>query len=264
MGKRTYCKRLGLINAVSIAENKEIKNALKNNDRKAAIKTLTKIAQDYKTRTKIKKLKVHIHTHDVKAFVRNWKLDKFGDDLSGFRKAILKVKETREPFFEFEIGRVGLTLRAIVPIIENDKYIGSLEFIQSFENIPKSFASKEGNYLLLMNDSLLHIATYLKDAPKVGNYILSSKSDDNGYFQASQKIDFDQLHKDGYLVSDDYFFTYQSIKDISDEEIGIHLLAIPISQLTTSLDNQMNALFMSVAIAVVSFLLVLSVLMLLL
>ncbi len=225
--EKKFLREIGIIDAISLAENKDIINALKTNNRELAIKALKRLSQDYERSTHIKNLKVHIHTAQTHSFVRNWKLHKFGDDLSSFRKAIVQVRITKEPFFGFEVGRMGLTLRSIVAIVENDKLLGTLEFIQSFENIHKRFQQHDYKYLLLIDNSLMKIAKYLKDAPKVGPYTLSSKKYNKNFFNDAQQIDFDKLKSDGYFLSDKYFYTYEAIQGVQGKHSGIHLLAMP-------------------------------------
>ncbi len=245
--EKKFLQEIGIVNAISIADKIDIQVALKNDDRASAIEILERIKRNFAKSTNIKELKVHIHTADVKSFIRNWKLEKFGDDLSGFRKSIVKVKITGELFFGFEVGRVGLTLRSIVPIIYEDKYIGSLEFIQSFENIVNIFKRKDFSYLLLMDDSLISIAKYLKDAPRVGNYVLSSKKYETSFLKSAQKVDYENLMKNGYFLSSEHFYTFQEIEDTDGKKAGIHLLAMKKESIDTAIEEVNEELLVHVA-----------------
>ena len=245
--EKKYLQEIGIINASFIAEYKDIKQALIDNDRVPAIKILQKISKDFAKSTNIKDMKIHIHTADTKAFIRSWKLNKFGDDLSGFRKAIVKVKENREPFFGFEVGRMGLTLRSIVPIMEQKKFLGSLEFIQNFENIIKTFKKKDYGYLLLMDNSLISIAKYLQNAPMIDSYRVSSKNYDTKFLNASKTVDFKRLKQDGYYLSDKYFYTYEEIKNADNKDQGMHLLAMPNANVQTAIQNAKNDLLQNIA-----------------
>ncbi|MEA3384417.1 MAG: cache domain-containing protein [Campylobacterota bacterium] len=75
-------KDIGITNAYSIANDGLIQTALKDNKRELAINSLDTISQTFKSNTAFKNIKVHIHTKDNKSYLRNWKQDKFGDDLS--------------------------------------------------------------------------------------------------------------------------------------------------------------------------------------
>lgn len=263
--EKRFSENTGIINAISIAENIGVQKALLSMKREPAIKILQKMKTDFAKKTSIKNLKVHIHTKDTKSFIRSWKLNKFGDDLSGFRKAIVRIKVTNEPFFGFEIGRIGLTLRSMVPILHDGGFIGSLEVIQNFDNVVKVFKRKNYNYLLLMDSSLLNIAKYLKDAPKVGTYVLSSRMYDKDFLKSSQSIDFAALKKDGYFISDKYFYSYEDIKStgVITENIGMHLLAMPIEDLHIEIEKNKENLFSSMATYSVFIFLIIGMIMLL-
>ncbi|WP_345977721.1 cache domain-containing protein [Sulfurimonas sp. HSL3-7] len=250
-------ENIGITNAIYIADNARIAKALIENNRAIAIKELQVIFNNFKKSTKIKNLKVHIHTADLKSFVRSWKLDKFGDDLSGFRKTIVKVKETRQPVFDFEVGRMGLTLRSIVPVIQGDDYLGSLEFIQNFDNVAKQFAKKSNDHLLLMNDSLIFIATDLKDAPSVDHYKLGSKQYDDDFLKAAQSLDLDKLQQKRFIFTDQYLYTYKTIKDVNDNNVGMHLMGMSGQQVQAAVDEAKSSTLTMIIVTVSSLLLLL-------
>lgn len=249
-------ENIGVTNAIFIADNKRIKEALKNNNRDVAIEELGVIFDKFRKSTQIKKLKVHIHTADLRSFVRSWKLNKFGDDLSGFRKTIVKVKQTLQPVFDFEVGRIGLTLRSIVPILEGKNYLGSLEFLQSFDNVPKNFEKRGNHHLLLMNDSLIYIATDLKEAPNVDHYKLCSKSFNRDFLKAAQALDTEKLREKGFIYTDQYLFTYKQIRDMGNNNVGIHLLGMSSQQVQDAVANAKSSVLTLMFIAIFSFILV--------
>lgn len=250
-------ENIGVTNAIYIADNTRIRKALIENNRAIAIKALQVILDNFKKRTKIKNMKVHIHTADLRSFVRSWKLDKFGDDLSGFRKTIVKVKESRQPVFDFEVGRMGLTLRAIVPVMRGGDYLGSLEFIQNFDNVAKQFAKKSNDHLLLMNDSLIFIATDLKDAPSVDHYKLGSKTYDDDFLKAAQTLDLDKLKENGFIFTEEYLYTCKAIKDVNDNNVGMHLMGMSVQQVQTAVEEAKSSTLTMIIITVSSLLLLL-------
>lgn len=256
-------KDTGIINAFFISDSKEIRNSLINNDRQSAITALQSISKKFKKSTRIKDLKIHIHTADLRSFVRSWKLDKYGDKLGDFRNTIVKVKMTEKPIFAYEVGRMGLTLRSIVPILDNSQYIGSLEFIENFHNASKSFVKNGNQHLLLMNTSLLDTAIDLKSSPDVGPYKVSLKALNDDFLKAAQKLNFDTLKKEKVILTDQYLFTYKEIKDIENNSVGIHLMAMPISEVEIAIDDVQSSLLIMIGVIVGSFLFVLSILILL-
>jgi len=218
-------EEIGLSNAISIADNENLSTALRDNDREQAIVTLNRISSDFSRSTRYKNVKVHIHTKDTKSFLRGWNKDKYGDDLSPFRSTLIELQKTKKPFVSFEAGRLGLVLRGISPIKKDGEYIGSLEFIQGMDSVAKSLDKDKVNFLFLMNDSLLSIATKAVNAPSVGNYKVSQKFIQKDFLSDAQKIDLSALKKNKSLISDKYYYTCKYVKDFAGKTIGLFLIA---------------------------------------
>ncbi|MGQ9498761.1 MAG: cache domain-containing protein [Dissulfurimicrobium sp.] len=80
-------------------------------------------------------------------YLRVWAPEKNGDDLSGFRKTVVRVNKTGKPISGIETGREGLTIRAVAPIFFMDEQIGSVELFSGLA----PFAEKVGS---LTNSSI--------------------------------------------------------------------------------------------------------------
>jgi methyl-accepting chemotaxis protein len=244
-------KDIGLSNAISIANNKNIPIALENNDRNTAIDVLQEVGKNFKDNTKYQNIKVHIHTKDTKSFVRGWDTKKFGDDLSSFRETLLYVKETKKPFVSFEAGRSGLVLRGVTPVFKDKSFIGSLEFIQGLNSVAKNFDKNEKNFLFLMDDSLLSVATKAKDAPSVANYKVSQKFVQKDFLSDAQKIDMKLLKKDGFLISSNYYYTFEYVKDHKGENIGMFLIGENIESVNSTIESAEEIVYDSITFIVV-------------
>ncbi|MCV6608290.1 MAG: methyl-accepting chemotaxis protein [Campylobacterales bacterium] len=223
-GKQSAKKQIGLTNAISIANNKELVESLETGNRELAINVLKEVDKTFKENTKFKNIKIHLHTKDVKSFVRAWKTEKFGDDLSGFRGTIVEMTKKQKPFVAYEAGRAGLVLRGLAPIFKDGNYIGSLEFIQGLNSVAKSFEKKQMHFLMLMNEDMTSIATKAKKAIKVGNYRLSQKFYNKPFLKNAQKLNFKALLKQKSLTDGKYYYTYEYIKDFAGNKVGVFLV----------------------------------------
>ena len=182
------------------------------------------MSKKFKTYTNYKNIKVHLHTKDLKSFVRAWKPNKYGDDLSSFRKTLVHEREVQKPFVSFEAGRAGLVLRGIAPIKKDGEYVGSVEFIQGLNSVAKSFEKSKSHALLLMNESLLSVAFKAKKMPKVGDYRVSQKFVNQDFLQKAKKLDFKNLLNSGTLHDDKYYYSYSKVKDFDGKTLGIFLI----------------------------------------
>jgi len=244
-------KDVGLTNAIDIANNLYVKKALKEKNRDIAIDGLKKLSNDFKNYTKYKNIKIHIHTKDVHSFVRLWKLNKYGDDLSGFRKTIVEVKNSLKPLSAIEIGRAGLVLRGLAPVVDNGEYLGSVEFIQGLNSISRD-ARKDGfEVVTVMDKKFSNIATFLKSKKSLfGNFAVVTKS---GAYNKSFVDDISSVSKLApTFKSSKYFVVSLPIKDFSNAVVGYALIGTELKKVESIIDKTSSALINQLIIMLVA------------
>ena len=229
-------KSIGITNAFSIANDGQIKKALLGDKRVLAIDSLKTINQTLKNNTSFKNVKIHIHTKDNKSYLRNWKVNKYGDDLSSFRASVVKVNATQKSVNGFEVGKAGLSLRSVVPLMNGTTHLGSLEFIQGLNSVAKSFNKKGEGFLLLM-DKNKQVGT--PDPSKIfkNDYIISQKFINQSFFDDTQNLDLKQLLSSKYIITDKFLYTYKVIKDFKGDKLGISIVAEPLSIVNESINH---------------------------
>jgi len=216
---------IGLTNAINLSKNYSVVRALKENDRAIAVSGLKSISSEFKANTKYKNIKVHIHDANVHSFLRAWKPTKFGDDLSGFRKTVLAVKRSHKPLVAIELGRAGLVLRGLSPIIDNGKYLGSVEFMQGLNSVVKNAKKVYGYEMaIVMKNEYLSTATLMGEAPKIGNYTLAVKENiiNKDFFNDLKNIDISNSKE--YQVTEKYFTVSEEIRDFSGSIVGYAII----------------------------------------
>ena len=253
---------IGLTNAINISKNYDVVRALKENDRDIAIEGLSSLSDNFKKNTNYKNVKIHIHDANVHSFLRAWKPTKFGDDLSGFRKTVLKVKQTQKPLVAIELGRAGLVLRGLAPIVEGGKYLGSVEFMQGLNSIVKN-AKKVYKYdmVIMMKNSYLTTATLMGDAPKSGDYTLAVKESiiNKDFFNDLKNIDISNTKS--YQSTDKYFTISEPIKDFSGNIVGYAVVGNKISNVEKVIVESEDSLLRQIYIMAVIDLIMLAFLM---
>ena len=237
-------KDIGITNAFSIANDGQIKDSILTKERILAIDSLKNINQTLKDGTSFKNVKVHIHTKDNISYLRNWKPQKHGDDLSSFRKSIVKVNATKSAINGFEIGKAGLSLRSVVPIVKDGIHLGSLEFIQGLNSVSKAFNKNNHGFLLLM-DIDKKVATPTSDKIFKDKYVISQKFINENFFNSMKSLDMNKLLTSNYIVDDKYFYTFINIKDFKGEKLGIAVVARPMSAVNIALDKTNNLIYLA-------------------
>jgi len=239
-------KSVALTNVISIARNKSLINALEDNNRDIAIKTLSELSDDFKKNTNYKNVKIHLLTKQSKSFVKAWDSSSYGDDASSKSNSLAYMKKTKKPFISFEIESWGLVLKGISPIIKDDEYLGSLEFTQGLNSVAKNFDKKGRNFLLLMDGKLVKQGAKLKNQYSIANYKISQKFLNKDFLNAAKNIDFHTLLKEKRVFDDKYYYTYEYVKDYKGKVLGLFLIGESLSAVKYSVNAAEGIIYHSV------------------
>jgi hypothetical protein len=220
-------KQYALALSLMISKNKAIQNALVSNNQQLALYEIHKVLNDIKTSTKIDNIDIQIHTRDTRAFARNWDTsDYFGVKLDAFRKGLLRVKETKEPFVSVELGK-RLNIKAISPIFDEERnFIGSIEVIMDFKNIKQRLKKFNLSMIALLDKKYIDIAVDLKEHKQLGNYFVVEKNYSQGLFEKLEKNSKILLKKRFFYKIDDDVIALVPMKSLGIEEVGVIALAI--------------------------------------
>ncbi len=72
------------------------------------------------------------HLPPAVSFLRLHRPDQFGDDLSGFRHTIVQANGEGRSMHGLEVGRYGLGMRGVSPVVHDGEQVGTVEFGLSF------------------------------------------------------------------------------------------------------------------------------------
>ncbi len=197
-----------------------------NKGREFLRQKITPLVEKVKKDNNLKVLKVHFHKPPAISFLRVWRKPgqkDGGDDISSFRKSILKVYKTHKPVRGIEIGRGGLVYRGISPIFdENGKYIGSVEVLIDFKDCFNQLKIKKTqDFLVLMKPKYLKIARKLKNKPKIGGYVVVDSTNINKFSSLNSNIISKNINKFSIIENKNKsIYAFFPIKDFSNTIVG--------------------------------------------
>jgi len=218
---------VGITNAIMLSKNSVLEDALATKDRSLALDEIKIFTDDFRVNTKFKNIKIHIHDANIHSFLRVWKPKKFGDDLSKFRKTIVKVKETQKPLVAIEVGRAGPTIRGIAPMFQDSKYIGSIEFMQGFNSVIKDAKAIGSTGLVLLDKNQEDIASFYKkqEAKRIANMLITQNEQtiDKILYEELKGKSLDEIVKG--ISTQHYFVRSFPLKDFEHKTIAYFVLA---------------------------------------
>ncbi len=208
--------RLAAALAQMVASMPETQRAFTEGNRNRLLElfreSFLKLKSDYGVR------QFQFHKPPAFSFVRIHKPAKFGDDLSGFRKTVVKTNTDKTIVTGMEVGVAGLGIRGVVPIFQGKKHLGSVEFGMSFgQPFFDTFKSEyhvDVSLFLNRKNSLETFASTLshpiKISPSISQKILSGET-----------LTSDLVYNGKPLA-----VHYQAIQDFSGNNIGILQIAM--------------------------------------
>ncbi len=209
----------GVANAISLSSKSEIKEAFRIDDKFPAKLAIKIFMLDMKKIIGNQHAKVHMHTVDNHSYLRSWTRER-GDDLSSFRNSVVQVNKTKQSLNTFEVSKYGLSMKSVVPVIDGNTHLGSLEYIQNIDSIAKNFQKSNDGFLLFMDKSFSNIATKMDQSKKVDNLILAHNFYNKDFFEDVKNIDMKQLNQNGYFLTDKYFVVNREITDFNGKKLG--------------------------------------------
>jgi methyl-accepting chemotaxis protein len=104
--------------------------AMANGDRDGLANMTVPMFKELKSKYSARQFQFHYPP--ATSFLRAHKPQKFGDDLSSFRKTVVVTNEQKKSIRGLEKGVAGLGIRGISPVFYQGAHIGSVEFGMSF------------------------------------------------------------------------------------------------------------------------------------
>ncbi|NFV80886.1 methyl-accepting chemotaxis protein [Magnetospirillum aberrantis] len=88
---------------------------------------------------------MQFHTPPALSFLRVHMPQKFGDDLSSFRKTVVEANRDGKAVLGLENGVGGMGVRAVVPVTQDGKHLGTVEFGLNFgKDLAETFKKQFG------------------------------------------------------------------------------------------------------------------------
>lgn len=220
----TNQKNQALSLAILFSKNQNIINNLEQNNPKELKKELLVLLNNIKTYTNQTNIQVQIHTKDLRVFVRSWEDKDIGLNLENFRKGLVKVKNTQEPFVSNELGK-RFNIKAISPVFnKNEEYIGTIEVIMDYSDLKNRLKYLGIEIIPLLEKKYLKIAQNYKDNPLLGDYIVIQEEYDKKFY------DF-LLENKEYLSNNKFYYenknriiTQIPLGSLDEESIAIMMI----------------------------------------
>ena len=172
-------------------------------------------------------IRIHYHLPPAQSFYRSW-TDQRGDDLSGFRKSVLKVIQTGEAIKGIEVGRSGLVLRGIVPIFDDQgELLGSVESFFPIDSLIRRGQVRENEAFAVfvstnqakLTDNSFSMNINQNNASN-SNLVLSNSTDENLDVDFMTPDFIDKALSSNYVEEENFIYSMRPLLDFEEKRIG--------------------------------------------
>src|SRR3989339_16919 len=212
-----------LSNALQIAFNKNVIDALDAGDREKTIEILKHYGKTFKENTNFKNVEIHVIDSELNSFVKSWDIKSHGENLT-YSEAYKEIKKNRKPLITMEPSSKGLRLKGLFPVLKEDRFLGIANFEGGLNSIKINLKSRDMEFLYFMDGKYLDIAKNLKSQPNFKNYYLSQNDVDKDFLAYVLKdLDLETAQKEGAF--DRHYFTVAlPVNDFSGRPLGFFIL----------------------------------------
>ena len=238
--KMTKKSEIGVTNAIGITFSDDISSLIATRDVAALHPKVARAGTVYKKLTNLRNVKLHFIDENGISYLKSWKpVDEQKQVDMSYRAHVKKMISEKKPFVIEALTSVGYNLKALVPVFNNGKFEGMVEFIQGVGSIRRDFDADGQFYMAAMSKdyALKGDEFRQKNASNnsvsadnqwvVGNNKHFSSENSLKHAEILKSINLDQLFKQGYLLTSGYFHASQQILDAKGELMGYHIVSEP-------------------------------------
>lgn len=252
---------------IAISQNGEVINKMYDEKRDDIYQEIARLYNALELSHSFKKPLIQVVDTMGTSYVKSWDKNAYGAIVTD-RKSVRDVQDKNKAYIGNEVTRGGLMMVATAPLMlkaedadEDDEFLGSIDFILRFNNLvfKKQNLKDRRDLLVLVKKENLKKAMYIKNPQMVENYYVDLQKDtiNQKFLAGAQKLNIKELLKKGHLTDENYFYTYEHIKDNEGKPLGIFLLGKSIEDVDTSITKTSQAFMTLIGIVVFAILVIL-------
>lgn len=240
--------------AASLARDSNIRQALLENNREFAVKSLSNLTEDFAQITDYRMIRAQVIDASGIIFVRSWDLDFFGEPAP--HPLVQVVMQDRVAMATFGLGNAGVGIIGFAPIIENQQLLGVISVTQGVGSVVRSMKNDGLDWMLLLNKTSIlkrfsgRYPVALASLPSMNeNYFLGHPD----WFNIAQaeKImpsitQYDSEETAVIYLENEVVFDFP-LYDRSNNYIGRSIVLGEDASITSRIENIQSATFMLIA-----------------
>lgn len=248
--------------ALSLAQDDRYINALASSAKPNF--DLDKFIENLRLNTDYQNVGIQVSDEKGISLYRSW-TDKNGDDLTKVRKDIIQMIHDPKVRSTISTGIFDMTFKAMVPILKDGKYMGTIEVISKFNSISRQLSNIGYESVLLVDRAYTDQIKRPFTKMFLDDYYIANlnASESNRHYIQNFGIEKLLHDKNTYIIDqkNHRFITKYVQKDINGKDMAYFILFYPLDKIDLSHINFFhNAILLFISLLIIGIYLVLQLL----
>ena len=207
--------------ALALSQDPRLLNALKT--KKIDDAYYKNFIQRLHDNTEYKNIWINIIDRNCNDIYRSW-TDIKGDNLADVRKELVVVMQTKKTTYTVSSGKFALTIKGIIPIIENGEAIGIFEIISHFNSIAIALQKFKIESVVLLDKKHSQKIQYPFTENFLDGHYVANLNAPKSKLKYLQKHGLVKYLHNGYRHENGYLIVSYPLKNYNNEVLGYYIM----------------------------------------
>jgi len=195
----------------------------------------SQLTKNLKKYTLYKNIWIQILDKNATSLYRSW-TSRRGDNLIAARKDLKGMLDLKEVSFSVSLGKFDLSLKAMIPIFNNGKFVGVVEVISHFNSISKQLEQYGIHSVVLLKKEYKQKLLYPFTQIFLDNYYIANFNAPLKEREYLKSNGIENYLNDNYKIENGYLIVSYPLKNVHSDNIAYYIMFTKVDTLS-SLDS---------------------------
>ncbi|MCD6258104.1 MAG: diguanylate cyclase [Helicobacteraceae bacterium] len=215
--------------ALSLANDKQfVKNVA---EKKMCALEFQELSKQFRQHTLYKNIWVQVFDDKANILYRSW-TDKQKENVFNVRKDIQDVIASKKVLTSINPGRHSLSIRAIVPLFLEKKFVGMIEIISHFNSISKSLKKSDIDSIVILKKEFTQQLKYPMTKMFLKDYYIANYDAPKSLQNYLIKYGIESYLNNSYRVENGCIVVSYELKDVHSNPVGYYIMSKKLSDIS--------------------------------
>ena len=207
--------------ALSMARNEDLTFDVKHKN--ISPNYYKELISKFNENTLYKNIWIQILDKDINSLYRSW-TDKKGDNLSTIRLDLVNVAKTKKVACSVSVGRFNLTIKAIVPLFIDKKFIGIIEVISHFNSISRELKKSKIDSIVVLKKEFKNQLKYPFTKIFIDDYYVANFDAPKDSMNYLKENGIEKYFNNSYKLENTQIIASHELKNKDEKPVGYYIM----------------------------------------